>query len=75
MTFPWAPKTPSKVWKGGYALPPGSGPIGESCGTCSHLTKDMTTNGTSAPIPPPHYSNYISGWMSWVWWLDYQPAN
>lgn len=31
------PESKVRHWKGGYARPPGTGPAGETCGSCRHF--------------------------------------
>lgn len=36
---------PPKPYTGGYAQPPGTGPAGETCGTCRHCYATQTRSG------------------------------
>jgi len=41
-------KRGGKGWKGGYAAAPGSGPAGQTCGTCAHY---CSVGGSSRRYP------------------------
>lgn len=39
------PEAPAKYWEGGYAKSPGTGPAGETCGTCASLRVKVSRSG------------------------------
>jgi hypothetical protein len=39
LRFDGAADPPAKTWRGGYARLPGTGPSGESCGSCQHARR------------------------------------
>src|SRR5208282_6310653 len=54
----WLAKHPEAITRSkaspsmkGYAAPPGTGPVGETCRTCKHYTHNRGSEGRSKPYP------------------------